>query len=68
MDGTAYGELGVIAWCNTIRLTMAQDPGRAFLDQQIQQQGFDFLDGYLENVISRQKEESADIFLNVTIF
>ena len=68
MDGTAYGELGVLAWCNTIRLTMAQDPGRAFLHQQIQQQGFDFLDGYLENVISRQKEESADIFLNVIIF
>ncbi|KAH8100704.1 hypothetical protein BXZ70DRAFT_938388 [Cristinia sonorae] len=59
MDGSLQGEPGVLAWCNTVRLTMAQDPGRAFLDQQIQQQGFEFLDNYLNNVISHRKEESV---------
>ncbi|THH34076.1 hypothetical protein EUX98_g104 [Antrodiella citrinella] len=59
MDGTAPGEPGVLSWCSMIRFTMAQDPGRAFLDQQIQQQGFDFLDNYLDNVFTRPKEESV---------
>ncbi|TCD71547.1 hypothetical protein EIP91_008928 [Steccherinum ochraceum] len=59
MDGSGPGEVGVLAWCNTIRFTMVQDPGRAFLDQQVQQQGFDFLEGYLSNVLSRPKEESV---------
>ena len=57
MDGKAPGEAGVLAWCNTIRLNIAQDQGREILDTQIKQQGFDFLDSYLERVLSKPKEE-----------
>lgn len=56
MDGTQPGELGVIAWCNTIRFDMAKDPGLAFLSTQIKEKGFDFLDSYLENIVSRPTE------------
>jgi hypothetical protein len=59
MDGTGPGEAGVLAWCNSIRLSMAKDAGREFLDVQIQKQGFDFLESYLDNVFSRDKEEYA---------
>lgn len=57
MDGAGPGEAGVLAWCNSIRLTMARDAGREVLDVQIQKQGFDFLESYLDNVFSRAKEE-----------
>ncbi|GJE95606.1 hypothetical protein PsYK624_117920 [Phanerochaete sordida] len=57
MDGTQPGEAGVLAWCNSIRFTLAKDPAREWLDTQIQKQGFDFLDSYLESVLSREKEE-----------
>lgn len=60
MDGSGPGEAGVIAWCNTIRYTLANDPGRQFLDMQFQKHGFDFLDSYLDNVLSRAKEEYVD--------
>ena len=57
MDGTKPGEAGVLAWCNSIRLSIAEDDGRERLDTQIQKHGFDFLDSYLESVFSRPKEE-----------
>ena len=57
MDGTGPGEPGVLAWCNSIRFSVAKDAGREFLDTQIQKQGFDFLESYLDNVFSRAKEE-----------
>ncbi|OBZ80042.1 hypothetical protein A0H81_00766 [Grifola frondosa] len=36
---------------------MAKDPGRQFLDEQIQQQGFDFLDSYLDNFFEGPRNE-----------
>lgn len=53
----AVTNAGVLAWCDSIRLTMAKDPGRELFDAQVQQHGFDFLDNYLENVLSRQPTE-----------
>ncbi|GBE83919.1 predicted protein [Sparassis crispa] len=58
MDNSDPGAAGVIAWCNMIRFNMARDPGRQFLEEQIQN-GFDFLDSYLENVLSGPKTESV---------
>ncbi|TBU65034.1 hypothetical protein BD310DRAFT_838757 [Dichomitus squalens] len=57
MDGSRPGEAGVIAWCNSIRFTMAKDPGRQFLYEQIQKEGFDFLDMYLENFLDGPTKE-----------
>ena len=56
MDGSGQGEAGVLAWCNSIRFSIAKDTGREFLDTQIQKQGFDFLDSYLDDVFSRESE------------
>lgn len=56
MDGSGPGESGVLAWCNSIRYTLAKDQGRQTLELQFQE-GFDYLDRYLENVLSREKEE-----------
>lgn len=56
MDASQPGSAGVLAWCNSIRLSIAQDPGREFLDAQIQKQGFDFLESYRDGVLSRQHE------------
>ncbi|KAI0651814.1 hypothetical protein C8Q79DRAFT_935006 [Trametes meyenii] len=57
MDGSRPGEAGVLAWCNTIRFNMAKDPGRQILRDQIQTQGFDFLDSYLESFFDGPKDE-----------
>ncbi|THG98602.1 hypothetical protein EW026_g3604 [Hermanssonia centrifuga] len=56
MDGTGPGEAGVLQWANSIRFSMANDPAREVLAIQIQK-GFDFLDSYLESVLSGPKEE-----------
>ncbi|CCM02151.1 uncharacterized protein FIBRA_04229 [Fibroporia radiculosa] len=58
MDASKPGEAGVIAWCNSVRFNMAKDPGRQFLDEQIQN-SLDFLDSYLENVLRGPKTESV---------
>ncbi|KAH9849793.1 hypothetical protein C2E23DRAFT_905602 [Lenzites betulinus] len=57
MDGSRPGEAGVLAWCNTIRFNMAKDPGRQILHDQIQTQGFDFLDNYLESFFEGPRNE-----------
>ncbi|KAH9944415.1 uncharacterized protein BXZ73DRAFT_87319 [Epithele typhae] len=57
MDGSRPGEAGVITWCNSLRLTMAKDSGRQFLHEQIQTEGFDFLDMYLENFLDGPRKE-----------
>ncbi|KAJ3551715.1 hypothetical protein NM688_g4550 [Phlebia brevispora] len=57
MNGSGPGETGVLAWCNSLRLNIAKDPGREFLEAQIQKQGFDFLESYREGVFSRQRED-----------
>ena len=36
---------------------MAKDPGRQFLYEQIQKEGFDFLDVYLENFLDGPRKE-----------
>ena len=63
MDGSQPGQAGVLAWCNSIRTSIAKDPGREFLDAQIQKQGFDFLESYREGIFSRQKEACVFSFL-----
>ncbi|KAI0639365.1 hypothetical protein C8Q77DRAFT_1152348 [Trametes polyzona] len=57
MDGSRPGEAGVLAWCNTIRFNMAKDSGRQILHDQIQTQGFDFLDSYLESFFEGPRNE-----------
>ena len=57
MDASRPGESGVIAWANSIRFTMAKDPGRQFLYEQIQKEGIDFLDVYLENFLDGPRKE-----------
>ncbi|KAI0361665.1 hypothetical protein OH77DRAFT_1444400 [Trametes cingulata] len=57
MDGSRPGEAGVLAWCNTIRFNMAKDPGRQIFQDQIQTQGFDFLDSYLESFFEGPSNE-----------
>ncbi|KAI0757035.1 hypothetical protein C8Q80DRAFT_1116323 [Daedaleopsis nitida] len=57
MDGSKPGEVGVITWCNSMRFAMARDAGRQFLHEQIQREGFDFLDMYLENFLEGPKKE-----------
>ncbi|KAI0374205.1 hypothetical protein BV20DRAFT_961307 [Pilatotrama ljubarskyi] len=57
MDGSRPGEAGVLAWCNTIRFNMARDPGRQILHDQIQTQGFDFLESYLESFFEGSQDE-----------
>ncbi|RPD82590.1 hypothetical protein L226DRAFT_607692 [Lentinus tigrinus ALCF2SS1-7] len=57
MDGSRPGELGIVAWCNSIRFTMAKDPGRQFLYEQIQREGFDWLDNYLDDFLEGPKKE-----------
>lgn len=59
MDGSRAGEAGVIAWCNSIRFSMAKDPGRQFLREQIQREGFGFLEMYLENFLEGPRKEYA---------
>ncbi|KAI0094875.1 hypothetical protein BDY19DRAFT_1080697 [Irpex rosettiformis] len=54
----AVTDVGVLAWCDSIRFTMARDPGRELFATQIQQHGFDFLDNYIEDVLARQPTES----------
>lgn len=59
MEITRSDHPGVLSWCNSIRLTIAQDPGRQFIDEQIQKLGFDFLDDYLDNVFKGPQFEYA---------
>ncbi|KAI0825167.1 hypothetical protein BC628DRAFT_1410568 [Trametes gibbosa] len=57
MDGSGPGDAGVLAWCNTIRFNMAKDSGRQILHDQIQSQGFDFIDNYLESFLEGSQNE-----------
>jgi hypothetical protein len=52
----------VVQWANYIRGSMAFDPGRQYFQDQIQQHGFDFLDNYLDSILSKTKEEYARFF------
>jgi hypothetical protein len=54
---------GLLHWANSIRLTMASDPGRLVFKEQVQTHGFMFLDDYLENIVSGAKAEYVLSFL-----
>ena len=53
---------GLLNWANSVRQTMANDPGRQLFKDQVQTHGFSFLDDYLDNIISGQKQEYAKCF------
>jgi hypothetical protein len=48
---------GLLSWANSIRLTMASDPGRQVFKDQVQTHGFMFLEDYLDNIVSGAKAE-----------
>lgn len=47
---------GLLSWANSVRLTMASDPGRQAFKDQIQAVGYLFLDDYLDNIVSGAKQ------------
>lgn len=47
---------GMTSWVSAIRLSMANDPGRQILEDQIQG-GFLFLEDYLENILVGPRHE-----------
>lgn len=50
---------GLLNWANSVRLTMASDPGRHAFKDQVQTLGFLFLDDYLDNILSGARQESV---------
>lgn len=59
---------GLLHWANSIRLTMATDPGRLVFKEQVQTHGFMFLDDYLDNIVSGAKAEYVPSFLLTPVF
>lgn len=57
---------GLLNWANSIRLTMASDPGRQVFKDQVQTHGFLFLDDYLDNIVSGAKQEYDSLSLRTT--
>lgn len=55
-------QTSLLGWANSIRLTMASDPGRKFFQEQVQIHGFSFLDDYLDNILSGAKQECVRKF------
>ena len=53
--------LGIIAWASSMRTTMANDPGRQLLEEQIQSSGFLFLEDYLEGILARPRHKYANL-------
>ncbi|KDQ07721.1 hypothetical protein BOTBODRAFT_596186 [Botryobasidium botryosum FD-172 SS1] len=49
---------GIITWALGIRTSIAQDRGLDILRDQIQTQGFAFLEDYLDDILSGPKHES----------
>ncbi|KAJ7706194.1 hypothetical protein B0H17DRAFT_615314 [Mycena rosella] len=50
-------EPGLLEWCNSTRFTMANDPGRQLLQDQIQTHGFLFLTDYLDNILAGPRRD-----------
>ena len=50
-------QTGLLEWANSVRLTMANDPGRKSFQDQVQTYGFLFLDDYLDNILSDAKQQ-----------
>jgi hypothetical protein len=48
---------GILRWTSSIRDSMINDPGRQFFEDQVQSQGFLFLEEYLDNIWAAAKQE-----------
>ena len=57
MAGATSSRSGVMTWVSTIRTPMANDPGRQFLEDQIQNDGFMFLEDYLDSILAGPRHE-----------
>ncbi|KAL5518967.1 hypothetical protein ACEPAH_650 [Sanghuangporus vaninii] len=55
MSGAIAGRSGMMTWVSSVRTTMANDPGRQLLEDQIQSDGLLFLEDYLESILARPK-------------
>ncbi|KAI0275078.1 hypothetical protein BC834DRAFT_850899 [Gloeopeniophorella convolvens] len=49
---------GITRWTSSIRSAMMNDPGRQFFEDQVQSQGFLFLEEYLDNIWAAAKQDS----------
>ncbi|THV04963.1 hypothetical protein K435DRAFT_714094 [Dendrothele bispora CBS 962.96] len=52
-----------LEWANSIRFNMVNDPGRQSFKEQIDMYGYRFLDDYLDNILSKPKQDSGLIDL-----
>jgi len=64
----AMAQRGLLEWANSVRFTMANDPGRQFFQDQIQTYGFLFLDDYLDNILAGAKQEYVRHFVFYIIY
>jgi hypothetical protein len=48
---------GILRWASSITNSMINDPGRQFFEDQVQSQGFLFLEEYLDNIWSSARQE-----------
>jgi hypothetical protein len=48
---------GILRWTSSIKNSMINDPGRQFFEDQVQSQGFLFLEEYLDNIWTSAKQE-----------
>ncbi|KAH9954441.1 hypothetical protein BC827DRAFT_1243053, partial [Russula dissimulans] len=49
---------GILRWTSSIRDAMINDPGRQFFEDQVQSQGFLFLEEYLDNIWTAPRQDS----------
>ncbi|KAI9444794.1 hypothetical protein H4582DRAFT_1844859 [Lactarius indigo] len=49
---------GILRWTSSIRDSMINDPGRQFFEDQVQSQGFLFLEEYIDNIWAAAKQDS----------
>ncbi|KAI9512601.1 hypothetical protein F5148DRAFT_1373096 [Russula earlei] len=49
---------GILRWTCSIKDAMTNDPGRQFFEDQVQSQGFLFLEEYLDNIWAAAKQDS----------
>ncbi|KAI0308217.1 hypothetical protein B0F90DRAFT_1681079 [Multifurca ochricompacta] len=49
---------GILRWTSSIKDSMINDPGRQFFEDQVQSQGFLFLEEYLDNIWAATKPDS----------
>lgn len=50
-------EAGILRWMNSIRFQIAMDPARQFFQNQVHEQGFQFLDDYWECILAGPRDE-----------